>query len=86
MDSGKVSKPQPAASPPLAGTGRLSGHRSRSRSPEVRPESSVSFQYYEHVSTTEELNSDFPEIVSEIFKEDLTYRALARKFLWEFFD
>lgn len=86
MDSGEVSRPRPSASPPLARKGGQSGHRSQLRSPDSPPQPSISIQYYERVATTEERNNDFSNIVSEIFKEDLAYRALARKFLWEFFD
>lgn len=90
MSSGEVSKPGPSASLPLTRelARKKAGHSERRRGGRTagRSQSGVSVQYVETVSSAEDLKSEFPSIMSEIFKEDLAYRALARKFLWEFFD
>jgi hypothetical protein len=94
MSSGDVSRPGPSGSQPLA---REHGHtkpgrseqRRRDRTPGSRPQTGVTVQRFESISSTQEtqeLRSEFPSVISEIVKEDLTYRAQARRFLWEFFD
>jgi len=91
MSSGDVSRPGPSGSQPLA---REHGHtkpgrseqRRRDRMPGSRPQTGVTVQHFESISSTEELRSEFPSVMSEIVKDDLTYRAQARRFLWEFFD
>lgn len=86
MGSGQDAKPRPVASPPLARKSRYAGNRPRGRSEVSSPESSVTVQYRECAFTTEEVHSEIPNIVTEVIKEELSYRAQARKFLWEFFD
>lgn len=80
------SKPQPAASPPLARHGERSVRRPRSRPSAGRAESYVTVEYSDSAIAQKGLRGENPNFVSEIFKEELSYRAQARKFLWEFFD
>ena len=86
MGFGQDSEPRPVASPPLARKGGRSGHRSRGPSGAGPSESYVTVQYRERAIAKEEVHSEIPNIVSEVFKEEISYRAQARKFLWEFFD
>ena len=80
------SKLQPAASPPLARHGERSARRPRSRPVAARPESHVTVEYRDRAFEQRGVHGEITSIVSEIFKEELSYRAQARKFLWEFFD
>lgn len=86
MGSGQDATPRPVASPPLARKGEHSGHRPRGPSGASSQENYVTVQYRERALAQEEIHSEIPNIVSEVFKEELSYRAQARKFLWEFFD
>jgi hypothetical protein len=80
------SKPQPAVSPPLARHGEHPSRRPRSRPGAGRPENYVTVEYSDRAFAEKGAHGEITNIVSEIFKEELTYRAQARKFLWEFFD
>lgn len=85
MGSGGVSRPQPLASPPLAREREESAHGSRNRQRGTRPKPSVTIRYVERVAT-EERSNEIPNFICEVLKEERAYRALAHKFLWEFFD
>ena len=91
MGSGENSKPTPLASQPLAQMiARTKGESARRR-PRRRPQGGGS-QFHAAIQTVEgaawegKLRSDIPSFISEVFKEEISYRAQARKFLWEFFD
>lgn len=86
MGSGQDSKPLPVASPPLARKGGHAAHRPRTRSAASPPENFVAVEYRELSVVKDELHSEIPNILSEVFKEELSYRSQARRFLWEFFD
>lgn len=86
MDTGQGSKSRPAASPPLARQGEHSAHRPGSRSGAARPDRHVTIHYGGRAIAKEQAHSEISNFVSEIFKEELSYRVQARKFLWEFFD
>lgn len=80
MRSGEQPMPEPLNSAPLAAY-RLYG-RSQANIVEV----SAFLQYREQTTLNGDLNSEIDDIVHEIFKEDLSDRAQARQYLWEFFD
>ncbi|HEV2325642.1 MAG TPA: hypothetical protein VGS10_16950 [Terracidiphilus sp.] len=69
---------------------RTKGESARRR-PRRLPEAGGS-QFHAAMQTIEsaawqgKVRSDIPSFISEVFKEELSYRAQARKFLWEFFD
>lgn len=86
MNSGELSRPGPLASQPLARKGAQSGHGSRARLKGNRPQTCAVVQHHELSLSMEQLNNETPIITCEIFKEDVSYRAQSRKFLWEFFD
>jgi hypothetical protein len=82
MDSSETSLPPPLVNLPRTGeseaivlrTYRLGANRPQ---PNANRQNSVS---------NGALKPEFPNIVYEIFKEDLSKRVQARRFLWEFFD
>lgn len=80
------SKLQPAASPPLARHGERSARRPRTRPAAPRHENYMTVEYSDRALAQRGVHGEMTSIVSEIFKEELSYRAQARKFLWEFFD
>jgi hypothetical protein len=86
MDSGQDSKPRPLASPPLARMGEHSAHKPRGRSGTSRLEDHLTIAYRDRAIAKKDVQSEILILESEIFKEELSYRAQARKFLWEFFD
>ena len=86
MGSGHQSQPRPVAQPPLARKGGQFAYRPSGRSAASPPESYVAIQYRAQAISKEEVHGEIPNIVSEVLKEELSYRAQARKFLWEFFD
>lgn len=91
MGSGENSRPAPLASPPLAKKevqteGEPVHHRPRRPSAGGRSQSHVAIQFRKTRFWEDKQHEAIPISVSEVFREELSYRAQARKFLWEFFD
>lgn len=86
MGSGEYSMLRPLAPQPLAVEDRRSGIGLRGRSGANRGESSVTHSRHSCGNSSQERLSDISDIVCDLFREDLSNRAQARKFLWEFFD
>lgn len=91
MSSGENTMPRPLASPLLAPKavqikGGHTGHRSVGRSDAGHPRAYESIQGRDRTISKEKQRNEISLFVCEIFKEDLSDRAQARKFLWEFFD
>lgn len=86
MDTGQDSKPRPTASPPLARKGGRSVHRSSERSGSGPAEIHLKGACHDRVIAKKEVQREIPNILCEVFREEISYRAQARKFLWEFFD
>jgi hypothetical protein len=91
MGSGENAIPRPLASPPLAQkTALIKGghtrHRSGARPGVSRSQSYESIENRNRTIVNEELCLEVSNYVCEVFKEDISDRAQARKFLWEFFD
>jgi hypothetical protein len=91
MGTGENSKPTPLASQPLAKKMIQKKDEPARHRPRHRPETGgaqchVAIESVENAIWEEKLQSGNPNFVSEIFKEEISYRAQARKFLWEFFD
>jgi hypothetical protein len=91
MGSGDLSIPRPSASPPLApkatsAKGKRTGRRLRER-PEAGPSQQKVIirhrNYFIEERNGEVLNA---ACACEIFREEVSERAMARKFMWEFFD
>ena len=86
MGSSENSTLGPLASPPPAGKGGRSEHRLRGRPAANRTQPSLTLQDRSRGVSSKGRHGEISEIVCELFREDLSYRAQARKFLWEFFD
>jgi hypothetical protein len=86
MDTGQGSNPRPSASSPSLRQGGHPAHARRSLPQASRPEKRVTVHYGGRAIAKEEVHSEISNFVSEIFKEELSYKVQARKFLWEFFD
>jgi hypothetical protein len=91
MGSGEIFGARQTASPPKAveanpAKGGGARRRPRYRSGTVSSPQSVTVQYSS--SITQELNNELlnAACACEILQEELSERALARKFMWEFFD
>jgi hypothetical protein len=85
MGSGENSTLRPLASQPLAENDSRFGCGLR-RWGANRAELSVTHQHHGSGISDEAWPSDISHIVYEFYKEDVSNRAQARKFLWEFFD
>jgi len=84
MSANESSKPPPSTSPLRAEQRERSGRRP-CRPVANRTHPIGTLQYWGHVISIAELDCD-PATIADIFKEDVSYRAQARRFLWEFFD
>jgi len=84
MSARESSKPPPSALPLRAEQCEHSGRRQCRPLPN-RAHPLGSLQYWGHSISIVELDCD-PASIADIFKEDVSYRAQARRFLWEFFD
>jgi len=83
MGSSEASMPALLSSPPLR-QDSPSGCRA-CRKGAKRQQANGKVQCRDRVISIDELDCD-PANIAAIFKEDLSERATARKFLWEFFD
>jgi hypothetical protein len=84
MNSSDTAMPPPLAAPLLVrqeAPSRRRPFRPRSN----RPQRDGKLPYRVRAISIEELDCD-PVNIAEIFKEELSYRAQARRFLWEYFD
>lgn len=81
MNSSETTMPPPLSAQPLSRQAARRPYRPRRN----RPQLNGKFQYRIHAISIEELDCD-PVNIAEIFKEELSYRAQARRFLWEYFD
>lgn len=87
MSSTKDVALRPWASPPLATQrGLRSGSYLRAQSETMSVRSSAIGPDRGFEIPNGELTSEITDVVFDIFKEDRSDRAQARKFLWEFFD
>lgn len=92
MRSGGHAKPRLAASPPSAHgdvlKGVQSGSRLHDRSGNRLAQRRATIFSQSYAISTAELSSEILTLAcaGEIFREDLSERAQARKFMWEFFD
>jgi len=84
MGSNEVTMPALLTSPPPAGQNDGSASRSGQQAAN-RPQVTGKVQCRDRVISTDGIDCD-PANITDIFKEDLIYRAQARRFLWEFFD
>lgn len=91
MGSGENSRPAPLASPPLAKKdvhteGEPVHHRPRRAPGDSGSLSHAATPIRKAKFWEDKQQKAVPISVSEVFREELSYRAQARKFLWEFFD